>query len=269
MKSLLAEILEKEKRKISLIPSSSQATADIVTGAPGSGKSFMSARILHDRQDAVYICGDAIKKIFKDLARTDPVLYQDPNMQNDGYIHKMTSSVSWLLLDYCIENKKNFILEMIGTGAKSDAALVNRLMQEGYSTSLNHVATPRKEMVKNMIVRYFGDSQDSGRYVSLLRAIKMRGIAVKSFEDTIRLLGGNKQVPISLFNNRHAKMVLVFNEQPSSACADKINQFFAEPMSGHTFKPINAFRPLKNAVTSWDEIHHTRHELNEKHHAKA
>lgn len=231
--SLLLNILNNQKARIDLLPENENKKASIVTGAPGSGKSIVSRREKFNQESdlsqSFYVCGDEIKKAFKELALSDPFLSQFPKLQDDVYIHKITSDVSWKLLDYCIDKDKNFVLEMLGTDHTNDANLIQDLSKKGYNVSLSHVFTTEEEMIFNIINRYIGNSNkesqsDKGRYIPILSALKTRVKSLNSFEQCVGLL--KEKAPdcaIKMYNNDDRKMELLVNDV-ALLLSDKVSE---------------------------------------------
>lgn len=210
MRSTLNKIFEDEILRINSLPEAEIPKADVISGGPGTGKSVISTQKKIENH-GVYLCGDEIKKTFKMLAKLDPVLSKNENFMNDAYLHKVTSEVNWKLLAHCTENRKNFVLEMLGTDAESDVEMLNNLDAQGYKVSFTHVCTPQQECAENIVRRFPGDSVDGGRYVSIIKAKEALFLSDEAFASTLPKL--NPKIETNLFNNSHRKMTHVSSKR--------------------------------------------------------
>lgn len=242
--ALLEKIRHNELARIAQLPSSGNPSADVVTGSPGSGKSHTSGRLMDENPNSFYLCGDKIKDSFKRAVRDDPTLKHEPKLLNDAYIHKITSKVSWSLLRHCVDQRKSFVLEMIGTQPSGDANMIASLVESDYKTSYSHVAAPEREMIKNMILRYFGDGPDAERYVSILASIKMRAIATAAFEDTVQLLSKmpsiNGAVQVRMFDNTDRKMDRRIDAPLSNTLGARVEEFIASLLPGKSSDTVDS-----------------------------
>jgi hypothetical protein len=210
MRNTLNKILDDEILRINSLPATNNPTADIVSGGPGTGKSVISTQKKIDNH-AIYLCGDEIKKTFKNLAKLNPILSKNDNFMNDAYLHRVTSDINWKLLDHCTKNRKNFVLEMLGTNANSDADMLNNLVALGYSASFTHICTSQQECAENIVRRYLGDSVDGGRYISILKAKEALFVSNESYANAIKKL--HPKIKTNLYNNSNRKMSYVSSER--------------------------------------------------------
>ncbi len=202
VEAVLREVRQAVQAQVEQAPWQAHPTLSVITGVPGSGKSGLVVDLLADQPHAVWLCGDMVKQLFKPLAQAHPAL-QTPEWQNDAYIHRLTSAVSWAALEWAHANHRDVVLEMLGADPATDVALFSEMAGHGYAIHLHHVATSSARAIEGAIKRYFGEGPEAGRHVSLTRIGNQHKEILESFAETERLL--KEVVPASrttLYDNR-------------------------------------------------------------------
>lgn len=211
---------------------SSHPTLTVVTGAPGSGKSGLVRTLLEGHPEAMWICGDMVKQRFKPLAAAHPALAGLAEWQNDAYIHRLTSALSWAALSQAQAQRCNVVLEMLGSDPQADVDLFATMAQQGYAVALHHVATSSARAIEGAIKRYFGEGPEAGRHVSLTRIGAQHRAILESFVETERLL--TEAVPNSstrLYDNRQWQMAAVYQRDGGEATGTLDVERFIDPPS--------------------------------------
>lgn len=192
------------KAEIDSFPYEENPSINIVTGAPGTGKSHMSSRLL-EQTNSAYICGDNLKKKFPhyikdEMKDIDTEHHLVKALMDASQIHQLTSATNWELFDYAVEQRKSIVLEMIGASPEQDADMVSDLVSRGYKASMHHVySSPEKSVYAAVHRRFDPDSPDYGRGVRLTDIVKLNMKAESSFLGTVKELIDRK-VDCSVFS---------------------------------------------------------------------
>lgn len=248
LRRLVAGVLGRVRKglldNIEAAPQYPTPTFDVITGAPGSGKSHL-VRMLEEtrRPGAVYLCGDVIKKAFKTAARANSTLAADPRWQNDAYLHRLTAAVSWELLEFAKARGADIILEMLGSDADADARMcINFGTHQGYAVHVHHVATSTARAVEGAIKRYFGDGPEAGRHVGLTEIAGRQEALIQSFINMDRLVReGLPTAQVTAYDNRTWQMTPIYTHQAglSDGAIDPAVFLDAAAPSGLWFKGAN------------------------------
>ena len=209
---VLTHITQDLTALIEQAPRQPHPTLTVVTGAPGSGKTGLVREMLQAAPKAVWICGDMVKQRFKPLAAQQ--LPGQEEWQNDAYIHRLTSAISWAALNQARDHRCDLILEMLGSDPKADVQLFVEMASEGYAVGLHHVATSSARAIEGAIKRYFGEGPEAGRHVSLTRIGAQHQAILESFVEAEQLL--RHALPASgttLYDNRQWQRTPVYERE--------------------------------------------------------
>lgn len=126
--------------------------ADIVLGAPSSGKSTALAEPLAKEHGALIIDSDQVKKSL-------------PEFQNgvgSGSVHKESALISDVkVLSKALENGDNIVLPRLGKNTETMQKLVIQLNNAGYDVHLHYMDLPSAEAAKRVVTRF----NETGRFV--------------------------------------------------------------------------------------------------------
>ncbi|MDA8094031.1 MAG: zeta toxin family protein [Betaproteobacteria bacterium] len=191
--------------------SKSNPDACIITGVPGSGKSFLSHDLV-ENTGHVYICGDEIKKSFIREIKNHSLLAKNARLTDAIFLHRLTSPINWCLYDYAVWHHKDIVVEMIGSDSKLDAQMIFALAKT-HKVSLFHVATRIENSIENAISRYFDPANaDYGRYISLVDIAENHSKIIKAFNETVWTLALNGlDCQVTVFDNSERRMVSIFD----------------------------------------------------------
>ena len=209
---ILDQILEVKHAEILSKTSYPNPTVDVITGAPGSGKSHLWHRLSPNRRnDVMYLCADVIKGLFKEKAKQHVLLQDDDKWQNDSFIHRLTAKVSWKLFDLAKVQRIDMVLEMLGQNIEEDADMcIDLANQYGYEVSLHHVATSTRKAIENAIHRYFGEGQE-GRHISLTKIASIQEKLLDAFEHIeARIRKSAPDVAVLAYDNRERTMIPIY-----------------------------------------------------------
>jgi ADP-ribose pyrophosphatase YjhB (NUDIX family)/predicted ABC-type ATPase len=177
-------------------PSNGNPFLHLITGAPGSGKSMLSEYTQCNDTSSIYLCGDEVKKEFHKIldlnVMTCGLEFETlAKYKSATYIHRLTSGITWDIFDASLKEKKNIILEIIGTDAESDSDSIKKAKLNGYSVHLHHVACRQEKAISRAIERFFSTSaKDSGRYISLTNISNKHEKILETFNKMIENLKG-------------------------------------------------------------------------------
>lgn len=170
----ITELVDKSRdilvNEINQAPTQENPALNFISGAPGSGKSVLFEKLIQKNPGSVWVCADAVKRVFKKLVPEIPALSTDPRWLNDSFLHRLSSHISWGLLKEATLNKVDIIVETLGKNANTDFELISRIvLQNHYTASIHHVATSKQRAIEGAIKRYFGEGPEAGRHISLTR----------------------------------------------------------------------------------------------------
>lgn len=205
---VLADSAKVIKNDIDKLPVPKSLHADIITGSPGTGKSYLSQAILRTRNESVYICGDELKRVFISLAKQDALLSRVPLFTDADSIHSFTSDANWNILNYAIAQRKNIVLEMIGSDSITDAKMIRDMESAGYTVHLSHVYANLEKAVYAAVKRRFDpNSTDYGRSVAINKIVDIARKTEREFIKTVELLKTvGSQCVVSAYDNSNWTM---------------------------------------------------------------
>lgn len=210
MQSGLDDLRSWAARRVAQATSSGKPWLCFVSGAPGSGKSALMARLASERPGALMATADDFKERFK--AGLAGWIGETPeparsSLGRSVYIHRLTSMPSWEMVDEAIEQRRDLAVEMLGMNAAEDARSIRRALAKGYEVEVRHVGCSIEASIARATRRHFDQKErgEEGRWVGLGRAVGRQRAMLASFA-ALRELLLDTPVKMSLMENTHFEM---------------------------------------------------------------
>lgn len=156
------------------------AQAFVVSGAPASGKSGI-ASILAERSGAYILDSDYAKRKFPEFSEYSC---------GASLLHKESDSLifgeSGSLYEYCVYNRYNIVIPLVGRTENSMRDICKRLAQAGYTIHMVNVRLDRLKCARRAYSRFLSEK----RYVPLSYVLDEVGNEPERIYYILRLEGG-------------------------------------------------------------------------------
>lgn len=184
------------KRRVAEAISKRNPKLVFVSGAPGSGKSFLMEKVLAGHPGMIQGNADDFKERFKMGLAGWLGATPEPTRSNLGrsvYIHRLTALPSWEMVDQALDERKDVAVEMLGMGAPEDERTIRRAMARGYEVEVFHVGCPVEASLARASKRYFEEKAagKEGRWIGLSSAAGKQKAILSAFVQLSELLRGS------------------------------------------------------------------------------
>lgn len=210
MQAGLEDLRSWGSKRVADAPSKGNPKLVFVSGAPGSGKSFLMEKIMDAHPGMIQGNADDFKERFKRGLpawlgeTTEPTR---SNLARSVYIHRLTALPSWEMVDQALAQGKDVAVEMLGVGAAEDERTIWRAMARGYEVEVFHVGCSVEMSLARAARRYFEEKAAGreGRWIGLASAAGKQKAILSAFVQLSELLRGS---PAKLWLVDNTKMDL-------------------------------------------------------------